>query len=150
MIETTGILKPFDTVDREAAFFRVSPSGSNIKIYHSSYFPHNDEDRLHFGDDITAIQKARLLRESGSSKGYLGLHADYKSMFGRKVTIRPKHNKDGSVNKHQCFVMGNRNKERIAFTAYNSWFQTFTPMPPITRPMGIDITRVSWDQLFEI
>ena len=161
LFETTGILKPFNTVDQEAAFLVASPSGSNIKIYHPSYFPGYDarrdgEDRLHFGDDATALQKARLLRESGSSKGYLGIHADYRSMFGRKVTIRPKYFKNGLVNKHQCLVMGNRNKEKIAFTAYDCWFESFEThrMPPNIKPFGIspgiDITRMSWDKLFEI
>jgi hypothetical protein len=164
VFETTGMLKSFDVVNRESAFLQVSPSGSNIKIYHPSYFPNGDDliqdsqDRLHYGDDSTALQRIRLFESSGTSKGYLGIHADYKSMFGRKVTIRPKYYKNGLINKHQCFVMGNRNKERIAFTAYNCWFESFVPMPPevtqyqtIRDPSpGIDITRVSWDQLFEL
>ena len=159
IFETTGVLKSFDFIDRESAFLQVSPSGSNIKIYHPAYFPQGSEDVFHFGDDATQSaverQKARLLEASGSEKGYLGIHADYKSMFGRKVTIRPKYYSTGLVNKHQCLVMGNRNKERIAFTAYDCWFESFAPMAElkdyhIHTQMGMDITRVSWDQLFEI
>lgn len=154
--ETTGVLKPFHQIDREAAFTSESPSGSNIKIYHPAYFPGGDGTV--YGEGATARQEARLVAESGSKKGYLGIHSDYRSMFGRKVTIRPKYYSNGLVNKHQCLVVGNRNKERIAFTAYDCWFESFAPMVELKdyhiRQMepspGIDITRASWDQLFDI
>ena len=140
MNTTTAILKPWHIVEMESPKVIQSPSGSNLKIYHQNYY------LLH--DQIAEI--------SGSKKGYLGIHADYRSMFGRKVVIRSKYHKNGRLNKHQCCVMGNRNKEMVAFTAYDCWFEKIDPISPVAYPPvfptanGMDITRQTWDSLFEI
>jgi hypothetical protein len=52
--------------------------------------------------------------------------------------------------------MGNRNKEMVAFTAYDCWFEKIDPIAIPTskyNPLiinGMDITRQTWDSLFEI
>ena len=139
----------------------TSPAGASCKIYHSQY-----ADVAHGGDHAKDWNR----EHSGSPKGWLAIHSDYVSMFGRWVTIGPKYNRNGSLNQQQCIVYGNRNPNCKAFNAYYEWFEDINPVEHCnmgvsrnankklrTRPASaqpiqttVEPIKQTWDQLFEL
>lgn len=142
IIESTiATLKPFDQVVRESLTAVYSDRKDWIKIYHP----------LFMDQDGSIRTPAYLLEHTGSRKGYVGFFTDYiKINFNRQVTICPKYNRNGSLNRHQCLVLGVRSGKPV-FTAYDYWFERFEQIYKVPKqPMGVDITRQSWDDLFKV
>ena len=159
-IKTRGRLKGLAEI---ATFsgqdIKYSKNRTTMRIFHSAYA----SDRVNPG---AAREWNR--RVTGTPKGYSTVHIYLASYFDGWVTIGPKYNKDGSVNPYLCQVYGNRKKDFKAFVAFYEWFTDIEPVEHCNMGIArhaegyhakiikhrheptVDISRLTWDQLFEV
>ena len=115
---TRAKLKSWYDVVQESGGTELSTRGASTKIYHR-----NTADVTH----NPSIARDYNREHTGSPKGYICIHTDYTSMFGRWVKIGAKYNRNGTLNKKQCIVYGNRTGCK-AFNAYFDWFEEIEPL----------------------
>jgi len=108
------------------------------------------------------------IEHTGIKSGRLGLVAYMRRYFGTEVSIKPKMFRNGRINPHICTVLGAKGQE--LFDAFDEWFVTAGRLPGSThtvspssspdaqqlgrqedaREVDINLTLLSWDQLFEV
>jgi hypothetical protein len=156
-MKTKGKLKGLaDIVAFSGHDVQYSKNRTTMRIFHSAYAS-IESDHI----DVKSAKEWNR-KVSGTPKGFSTVHIYLRSYFDKWVTIGPKYNKDGSVNPYLCQVYGIRNPEFKAFVAFYEWFTDIQPIEHCNlgiarhakvikhRQTTVDVTRLTWDQLFEI
>jgi hypothetical protein len=153
-MKTRGRLKGLAEIITQSGFPVIySKNRTTMRIFHTAYAS---------GEDDAEAAKAWNRSVTGTPKGYVTVHILAKTYFDNWVTIGPKYNKDGSVNPYLCQVYGNRNPNSKPFVAFYEWFEDIRPVEDCNmgiarhakvikeRQTTVDVTRLTWDQLFEV
>jgi hypothetical protein len=143
-------LKKFEFVLGKSPHYAYNEKQNYLTIEHSGRV--TCSGRLHQAAQRDASIQRQNLVATGNKRGRLGLVVYMKKYFGTVVEIVPKRDRNGRINPHICTVLGK--KGQVLFDAFDEWFEPEIygvarerERQPITTP---DITRQSWDDLFEV